>query len=237
MCAFSKHLLHQAHCYCYHRARFAQKVVSLSSLKHDLSTPPASVTQLNLSRKWKYRIPWQRTWQFARKIQIMNSNSISSTLWYDDSFQKNCQISIQLERLFIKVWISLFTAESVSGLLPKWGSAPALQRAATHSLWLFSAALNRGDLFQVFNRFTSALAAKRTGTAAGFQMAAQCRGEHCMKSRALIEAPASIKALKPEPDLSNRAARWRAVRWVGNCEGEWEVIRRAVKIMSSLRLI
>ena len=170
----------------------------------------------------------------------MKINSIATTQRsYWCSFQKNSQTSIQLERLLIKSRISVFTRAFVSGLLlpPKCGSAPALQRATTHSGWLLSAALDRGDSLPMSKRFASALAAKRIGTAAGFPMAAQCRGERCQSSRALISAPASINALTPEPDLSNWAARWRAVHWVGNCKGVWgEVIRRAFQIRFRLCL-
>ena len=155
----------------------------------------------------------------------MKINSISTTLrWYWCSFQKSCQISIQLERLLIKSRISFFTREFVSGLLPKWGSAPALQRATTHSRRFFHAAMNRGELSSLFKRFSSALAAKRIGTAAGFLQAAIaiCRGDSFLSSRALIAAPASINALTTEPDLSNRAAKWRAVCWnFKECNEKW----------------
>ena len=160
-----------------------------------------------------------------KNLQIQKNNSIQTTQgWHWCSFQKNCQRSIQLERLLIRSLMSFETRGYVSGLLPKCGSPPALRMAITDSRWLFTAAMNRGDWLNLLKRFTSAFAAKRTGTAAGFHEAALCRGEHCQSSRALIEAPASINALTPEPDLSNQAARWRAVTWVGKIvkeECEW----------------
>ena len=105
------------------------------------------------------------------------------------------------ECMRIKDFISLSTREDVRGLFPMWGSAPVLQRAITESLWFFHAALNRGELFPPFSTFTSALASKSTGTAAGLSTAAICKGEHCRLSCALTSAPASISALTTEAEL------------------------------------
>ena len=83
------------------------------------------------------------------------------------SYKESCSL--------IKFFIFSLIENSVSGLSPRWGSAPAAQRAITASRWFSNAAQNRGDLLPPATTLTLALASSRTGTAAGFNSAAKWR--------------------------------------------------------------
>ena len=115
--------------------------------------------------------------------------------------------------------ISSLIREFVSGSAPNRGSPPALQRATTASLSFSTAAQNRGELLPLSNKFTSALCWSNVGMTCGLKLAAQWRADLWSESLALGSEPASKSALTTGTELLKRAlaARWRAVRWVGNC--------------------
>ena len=116
----------------------------------------------------------------------------------------------------MKSFISSLILEDVKGLVPRWGSAAALMRAATVDLSLLSAARNRGENWFLFNRLTLHPAPIRTVTTAGFQAEAKCKGDLWSLFRASTLAPAWTRVFTTVVELLYRAARCRGVSWVGN---------------------
>ena len=83
-------------------------------------------------------------------------------------------------------------------------------RAVTQSVLSSRATYKRGEQLSSSNRFTFALAANSTGMADPFHMAAQCKGDSCIKSSAFTFAPASINTFTTEGEL-DVAARCKGV--------------------------
>ena len=116
-----------------------------------------------------------------------------------------------LQILLMISLISSLTRGCVSGLSPNRGSPPALQRATTASLLLFTAARNRGEQLSMSNKFTSALCWIIIGMTCGLKEAAKWRADLCHESLAFGSEPAS-KSVLTTCGLC-MAAQWRADLW------------------------